>query len=81
MLLEFTLWGPVIAWFFERTQRSMSVAISLHAGGHLDNAAQIPPEHWRMKLLTLLVLAIAALLAARSLRGSWHGEPSLDRAP
>lgn len=70
MLLQFTLWGPVVAWCFERAQRSMSVAIAIHAGGHLDNAAQIPPGQWRMKMLTLLVLAIAALFAARSLKGA-----------
>jgi len=73
LLLHFTVWGPIIAWFFERSQRSLAVAISIHAGGHLDNAAQIAPDDGRMKLLVLLVLAVAAGLAARSLHATWRG--------
>ena len=75
MLLEFMLWGLVIAWFFERTQRSLAVALSIHAGGHLDNSAQIPADQWRLRALVLLVLAVAALLAAHSLRAEWRGKP------
>jgi len=71
MLVELLLWSPIIAWFFERTQRSISVAISIHAGAHLDNASQIPADHWRMRLLVLLVVAVAAVFAARSLRAIW----------
>jgi len=68
MLLEFMLWALVIAWLFERAQRSIAVAIGIHAGGHLDNSAQILPGQWRLQGLVLSVLAIAALLAARSLK-------------
>lgn len=67
MLLEFLLWSSIIAWFFERTRRSMAVAISIHAGGHLDKA-QVASGEWRLRALTLLVLAVAALLATRSLK-------------
>lgn len=72
MLVELLLWSPIIAWFFERTQRSISVAIGIHAGAHLDNASQIPADHWRMRVLVLLVVAVAALLATRSLRSIWR---------
>jgi membrane protease YdiL (CAAX protease family) len=75
MLIEFMAWGLVIAWLFERAQRSMAVAISIHAGGHLDNSAQIAGEDWRLRAFTLLVLGVAALLAARSLGAAPAGEP------
>jgi membrane protease YdiL (CAAX protease family) len=70
MLVELMLWGVVIAWLFERTGRSMAVAIAVHAGAHLDNSAQIPRGEWRLQLLALTVLAIAALFAARALRAA-----------
>lgn len=66
-VLECVLWAPVIAWLFERTNRSLLVAIAIHAGAHLDNAARIPAGDVRLRTSTLLVLAIAAALAARVL--------------
>ena len=70
-VLELMLWAVVIAWLFERTNRSMAVALAIHAGGHLDKA-RVSAEDWRLKALTLLVLAVAAAIAARafSLRSS-----------
>ncbi len=68
MLLELMCWGLIVAWFFERTQRSLSVAIAIHAGAHLDNSAQIPMDAWRLNALMLLILAVAALFAARALQ-------------
>ena len=50
----------------------MSVAIGIHAGAHLDNASQIPSDHWRLRALVLLVVAVAAVLATRSLRTLWQ---------
>jgi hypothetical protein len=46
----------------------MAVAIALHAGAHLDNAHRAPETEVRLQVLRLGVLAIAALLAARSLQ-------------
>jgi hypothetical protein len=68
-VLECIFWAPVIAWLFERTNRSLLVAMAIHAGAHLDNSAHIPAGDWRLRTLTLLVLAIAAALAASSLSG------------
>ena len=67
--LECVLWAPVVAWLFERTNRSMLVAMAIHAGAHLDNSAHISADAWRLRISSLLVLAIAAALAARSLSG------------
>lgn len=78
-VLECVLWSPVIAWLFERTNRSMLVAMAIHAGAHLDNSARIAPDEARLRALSLLVLAVASALAARSLSGGQgrqsQGEP------
>jgi membrane protease YdiL (CAAX protease family) len=75
MLVDCMLWGLIVAWLFERTQRSMAAAIFIHAGAHLDNSAQIPAGEWRLRALTLLILAGAALLAARSLKTMFQSKP------
>lgn len=67
MTLEITLWAVVVAWLYERGKRGMSVAFAVHAGAHLDNSARIPAEDWRLRLLTIAVIAIAAAFAARAL--------------
>jgi uncharacterized protein len=67
LVFEFMLWSPIIAWLYERTQRSMAVAIAIHAGAHLDNSARITADEGRLQALVFLVLGIAAALAARSL--------------
>ena len=72
-VLELMLWAVVIAWLFERTNRSMAVALAIHAGGHLDKA-RVSAEDWRFKALTLLVLAVAAAIAARALSLRSSGE-------
>jgi membrane protease YdiL (CAAX protease family) len=68
MLLQLALWGVVVAWLYERTGRSMAVAIAVHAGAHLDNSAQIPADDWSLQALHLVVLGVVALFCARSLR-------------
>ncbi len=68
MLLEITLWAVIVAWLFERTQRSMLVAIAVHAGGHLDNSARIPQDATLLRALTLLAIAVAAAFGLLSLR-------------
>lgn len=56
----------------------MAVAIGSHAGGHLDNSAQIASEDGHLQLLTRLVLFLVALLAARSL---WAASKPQQIAP
>jgi membrane protease YdiL (CAAX protease family) len=65
--LHITLASVVVAWLFEKSGRSMAVAIALHASGHLDNVHRAPASELRLTLLRLLVLAIAAAFAARAL--------------
>jgi membrane protease YdiL (CAAX protease family) len=65
--LHLTLASVIIAALFEKSGRSMAVAIALHASGHLDNVMRAPASELRLTLLRLLVLAVAAAFAARSL--------------
>ncbi len=67
--LEFVLASVVIAWLFERSGRSMAVAIAVHASAHLDNVHRAPTEV-RLWALRLLVMAVAAGFAARVLTAS-----------
>jgi membrane protease YdiL (CAAX protease family) len=67
-VFDLTLHSFVVAWLFERSGRSIAVAIAIHAGGHLDNTFHATNEELRLKVLRYVVLAIAAAFAARSLR-------------
>lgn len=67
-ILELMAWSLIIAWLYERAARGLLVPIAVHAGAHLDNAAQVPTGDVRQRALVLGVLALTALLAARSLR-------------
>lgn len=67
-LIELPLYSVIIAWIFERADRSMAVAIAIHAGGHLDNVNRAPETEIRLRVLRLVVLVIAAAFAARALR-------------
>ncbi len=73
MLVELPLYSLVIAWVFERANRSMAVAIAFHAGGHLDNVQRAPASELRLFVLHLFVVAVAALFAARSLSRARSG--------
>jgi len=64
---ELALWSVVIAWMFERGNRSIAIAIAIHAGEHLDNISRAPESEVRLRVLRVLVLAIVAGFAARSL--------------
>jgi hypothetical protein len=52
---------------FERGNRSMAVAIALHAGAHLDNVSRAPETEVRLRALRMAVLAVVAVAAAWSL--------------
>jgi uncharacterized protein len=66
-MVELALWSVVIAWVFERSGRSIAVAIAVHAGAHLDNVSRAPETEVRLRILRMAVLALCAAIAARSL--------------
>ncbi len=67
LVITLPLWSVVMAWFLARGGGSLAVAIALHAGGHLDNNSLAPASAVQLRVLTVLVLAVASGLAARSL--------------
>lgn len=64
---ELPLYSLIMAWFFERSNRSLAVAMAIHAGAHLDNVMRAPETEIRLRILRFLVLGVAAALATRSL--------------
>ncbi len=66
-VVEFSAASLVFAWVFEKSNRSIAVAIALHASAHLDNVFRAPESELRLRLLRLAVLVIVAAFAARSL--------------
>jgi uncharacterized protein len=66
-MVELPLYALPIAWVFERSNRSMLVAIAFHAGAHLDHIERAPRTELGLHALHIAVLAVVALLAARSL--------------
>jgi membrane protease YdiL (CAAX protease family) len=67
IMTELPLYALLIAWIFERADRSMAVAIAFHAGAHLDHIERAPRNDLRLQLLHLAVLAVGAGAAAWSL--------------
>lgn len=65
-----TLASVIVAWLFETSGRSMAVALAFHASGHLDNVMRAPQSELRLALIRIVVVAIAALFAARALSRS-----------
>jgi len=66
-MVQLALYSLVVAWVFERGNRSMAVAIAVHAGAHLDNVDKAPESEVRLHVLRFGVLLIASALAARAL--------------
>jgi hypothetical protein len=66
-VVELVCGSLVFAWVFETSGRSMAVAITLHASAHLDNTFRASESEVRLRVLRLVVLAIAAGLAAAAL--------------
>ncbi len=79
--IELPLYSVVIAWLFERSNRSLAVAVAVHMGAHVDNAGLIPDSELRIRVLGLVVLAIVAFFAARSLRAGLAGLRALPQTP
>jgi membrane protease YdiL (CAAX protease family) len=72
-MAQLALWSVVMAWMLEHTNRSLAVAIAIHAGAHLDNVSRAPESEVRLRVLRFLMLAVVAALAARSLTASPNG--------
>ncbi len=68
-MIELPLYSLLVAWVFERSNRSMAVAIAFHAGAHLDHIERAPRADLGLHALHLAVLAVVATVAARSLEG------------
>jgi len=66
-MVDLALWSVVMAWMFERGNRSIAVAIAIHAGEHIDNVNRAPETEVRLRILRMVVLAIVAAIAANSL--------------
>jgi membrane protease YdiL (CAAX protease family) len=66
-MAELPLYSLLIAWVFERANRSMAVALAFHAGGHLDHIELAPTTELGLHAAHLAVLAALAFAAARSL--------------
>lgn len=73
-IAELVPWSIAGAWLLERTNRSMAVAIALHAGAHLDNTNRAPETEVRLRVLRIAVIAAVAALAAWSLSRRRGGE-------
>lgn len=67
VMLSLPLYSVIYAWFLERGRGSLAIALALHAGAHLDNLNRLPTEQIGVRVVTLVVVAAAAVLAARSL--------------
>jgi hypothetical protein len=67
-VVQLALYSVVMAWIPERTDRSLLVAIAMHAGAHLDNTDQAPMSEVRLVALRFAVLAGVAALAAWDLQ-------------
>ena len=66
LVIELPLYSVVLAWLFERANRSLTVAIAFHAGAHLDHLEPAARGDLRLAAAHLVVLAgIAARLLAR----------------
>jgi membrane protease YdiL (CAAX protease family) len=74
--LELALYSILFVWFAARTNGSLLVALAMHAGAHLDNTGYAPSDEVRLRVLRLVVLAVAAVLAAWSLKRA-VSEPAL----
>lgn len=83
LLVELPLNSVIIGWIFERSGRSLAVAIAFHAGAHLDNFQRAPRTDLRLQGLHLVVLLMVAIVAARALRARDGAAPPArhDRRP
>jgi len=80
-MLELPFYSVVLAWIFERANRSMAVALAFHAGAHLDHFERTLHADLRLALIHVSVVAALALFAGRALSaGVRHHDGAALRA-
>jgi membrane protease YdiL (CAAX protease family) len=67
-LLELPLFSVILAWLFERADRSLAVALAFHAGAHLDHFEPAIRNDPRLQVAFFIVLVVTAAGAAWALR-------------
>jgi len=81
-MVELPLYALLVAWVFERSNRSMAVAIAFHAGAHLDHIEHAPRAEWGLHVAHVGVVAIVATAAAWSMtRWSTRRVPAEPSTP
>jgi membrane protease YdiL (CAAX protease family) len=73
-MVELPLYAVVLAWFFERSGRSLAVAIAFHAAAHVDHLERAPRAALGLHALHLGLVALAAVVAARLLARAGQAE-------
>jgi len=68
LCIELPLDSVIVGGLFERSDRSMAVAIAFHVGAHLDNFQRAPRSDLRLQAMHIGALALAAA-AVFALRG------------
>ena len=66
-MLELPSYALILAWLFERANRSLAVAIAFHAGAHLDHFERTARADLRLSLIQLGVAALLACAAGKAL--------------
>jgi len=80
IVTELPLYALLIAWVFERSNRSMAVALAFHAGAHLDHIERAPRTDLRLHVIHWAVLALFAGAAAWSLSRRAARRPGIAEA-
>jgi membrane protease YdiL (CAAX protease family) len=80
MLVELIFWSFAFAWMYERSGRSIAVAIAMHMGAHLDNTNTAPEHEIRLRVLRVVVSVVIGAFAARSLWRSRQPSAGLAKA-
>jgi membrane protease YdiL (CAAX protease family) len=64
-MVELPLYSLIIAWLFEHANRSMGVAVAVHAGAHLDQLEHAPRSEIGLHAAHIAVVVLLAAGAAR----------------
>jgi membrane protease YdiL (CAAX protease family) len=67
-MIELPIYAVLIGWVFERSHRSMAVAIAFHVGAHADHFERASRADMRLHVIHFAVAGVLAILAARSTR-------------
>lgn len=67
-VVELVPYAVLFAWAFERSGRSLAIAIAFHAGAHLDHAEAALDVGLAFHVCHVALVTVAAMFAARALR-------------